>query len=41
MVEYPVGAGVPRRTTAGSLWQALSGRPLSAELLDWPPDLSR
>jgi len=23
----------------GSLWQAISGRPLSADLLDWPPDL--
>jgi hypothetical protein len=27
------------RTTAASLWQAMSGRPLSADLLDWPPDL--
>jgi hypothetical protein len=39
MVEYPLGAGVPQETTAGSLWQAMSGRPLSADLLDWPPDL--
>jgi hypothetical protein len=39
MVEYQLGAGVPQRTTAGSLWQAMSGRPLSADLLDWPPDL--
>jgi hypothetical protein len=23
----------------GSLWQAISGRPLSTDLLDWPPDL--
>src|SRR5262245_9594577 len=23
----------------GSIWQATSGRPLSADLLDWPPDL--
>jgi len=41
MVEYQLGAGVPQRTTAGSLWQAMSGRPLSADLLDWPPDLLR
>src|SRR5262249_34389804 len=39
MVEYRPGAGVPQRATAGSLWQAMSGRPLSADLLDWPPDL--
>ena len=39
MVESQLGAGVPQRTTAGSLWQAMSGRPLSADLLDWPPDL--
>ena len=39
MVEYQWSAGVPQRTTAGSLWQAMSGRPLSADLLDWPPDL--
>ena len=37
MVEYR--SGVPRQTTIGSLWQALSGRPLSADLLEWPPDL--
>jgi hypothetical protein len=37
MVEHP--SGVPQRMTAGSLWQAISGRPLSADLLDWPPDL--
>src|SRR6187200_556597 len=23
----------------GSLWHAMTGRPLSADLLDWPPDL--
>ena len=23
----------------GSLWQAITGRPLSTDLLDWPPDL--
>src|ERR1700748_3986192 len=23
----------------GSLWQAITGRPLSVDLLDWPPDL--
>ena len=39
MVEYQLGAGVPQPTTAGSLWEAMSGRPLSADLLDWPPDL--
>ena len=39
MAEYQWGAGVPQRTTTGSLWQAMSGRPLSADLLDWPPDL--
>jgi hypothetical protein len=39
MVEYQLGAGVPQRTTVGALWQAMSGRPLSADLLDWPPDL--
>src|SRR5215469_11303118 len=39
MVEYQMGVGVPQRTTAGLLWQAISGRPLSADLLDWPPDL--
>src|ERR1700742_1062426 len=39
MVEYQLGAGVPRRATPGSLWQAMSGRPLSADLLDWPPDV--
>jgi hypothetical protein len=39
MVEYQLGAGVPQRTTVGSLWQAMSGRPLSADLLSWPPDL--
>src|ERR1700748_1143394 len=39
MVEYQLGAGVPQRTTVGSLWQAMSGWPLSADLLDWPPDL--
>lgn len=39
MLEYQLGAGVPQQTTAGSLWQAMSGRPLSADLLDWPPDL--
>ncbi len=38
MVEHQLGAGVPQPTTAGSLWQAMSGRPLSADLLDWPPD---
>jgi hypothetical protein len=27
------------RTTGGSLWHAMTGRPLSADLLDWPPDL--
>jgi hypothetical protein len=39
MAEYQFGAGVPRPTTVASLWQAMSGRPLSADLLDWPPDL--
>src|SRR6202000_3323991 len=39
MVDYEVSAAVPSRMTAGSLWQATSGRPLSAGLLDWPPDL--
>jgi hypothetical protein len=39
MVECQLGAGVPQRTTVGALWQAMSGRPLSADLLDWPPDL--
>ena len=39
MAEYQSGAGVPHRATAGSLWQAMSGRPLGAGLLDWPPDL--
>jgi hypothetical protein len=39
MVEYQLGAGVAQRMTAGSFWQAMSGRPLSADLLDWPPDL--
>src|ERR1700746_3832098 len=39
MIEDQLGTGVPQRTTAGSLWQAMSGQPLSADLLDWPPDL--
>jgi len=39
MAEYQLGAGVLQRTTVGGLWQAMSGRPLSADLLDWPPDL--
>ena len=39
MVEYQLDVGVPQRTTAGLLWQAISGRPLSTDLLDWPPDL--
>jgi hypothetical protein len=39
MVEDQLGADVRQRTTAGSLWQAVSGRPLSADLLGWPPDL--
>ena len=39
MAEYEVGTGPPRRTTLGSLWQAMSGRPMSADLLDWPPDV--
>lgn len=39
MVEYQLDTGVPQRTTVGSLWQAMTGRPLSADLLDWPPDL--
>src|ERR1700719_4668792 len=39
MVGYQLESGVPQPTTAGSLWQAISGRPLSADLLDWPPDL--
>src|SRR5580704_14282637 len=37
MVEYQLG--VPQRATVGSLWQAMSGRSLSADLLEWPPDL--
>jgi hypothetical protein len=41
MVEYQLGAGVRQRMTVGSLWQAMSGRPLSADLLDCPPDLFR
>jgi hypothetical protein len=39
VAEYQSGAGVPHRATLGSLWQAMSGRPLSADVLDWPPDL--
>jgi hypothetical protein len=39
MAEYQSGAGVTRRSTVGSFWQAMSGQPLSADLLDWPPDL--
>src|SRR5215468_2631179 len=39
MVEYPSGAGAPQRMTVGAFWQAISGRPLSADLLDWPPDV--
>src|SRR5262249_6837103 len=39
MVEYQSGAGIPQRTTAGALWQAMSGWPVSADLLDGPPDL--
>ena len=39
MAEYQSDAGIPQRTTAGLLWQAISGRPVSADLLDWPPDL--
>ena len=37
MVEYQLG--VPQRATAGSLWRAMSGRPLGADLVDWPPDV--
>src|SRR5262245_25912616 len=39
MADDQLGAGVPSQMTVGSLWQALSGRPLSPDLLDWPPDL--
>src|SRR5690242_21660428 len=39
MVVCQLGTGVPQRPTVGSLWQTMSGRPLSADLLDWPPDL--
>jgi len=39
MAEYELGVGVPSRTTIGSLWEAVSGRPSIAGLLDWPPDL--
>src|SRR5215510_14548585 len=39
MIEYQLSAAVPQRTTVGALWQAMSGRPLRADLLDWPPDL--
>jgi hypothetical protein len=39
MVEDQLGAGLPQQATAGSLWRAMSGRPLSGDLLDWPPDL--
>jgi hypothetical protein len=39
MAEHQVNVGVPLRTSAGSLWQAISGRPLSTDLLDWPPDV--
>ena len=39
MAEYQLDALVPQRTTVGAFWQAMSGRPLSADLLDWPPDL--
>src|SRR5215471_21442187 len=39
MAGYQLGVGVPQRTTVGAFWQARSGRPLSADLLDWPPDL--
>ena len=34
-----LGADSTRRTTVGVLWETMSGRPLSADLLDWPPDL--
>jgi len=39
MADYQLSAAVPQRTTVGALWEAMSGRPLSADLLDWPPDL--
>ena len=39
MAEYQLGADGTRRTTVGALWETMSGRPLSADLLDWPPDL--
>jgi hypothetical protein len=39
MLDYQSDAGVSQRTTTGLLWQAISGRLLSADLLDWPPDL--
>jgi len=34
--ESPYCSGDP---TAGSTWLALSGRPVTDEVLEWPPDL--